>query len=222
MSKITETAAIQVARCTSLVNAFVAGDASIQTAHAKKLALVASSLEGVSKVTEDAWKSEWAETVKASLKASGMADVSISVVTSRLKMVTLALTHGIAPTEGEAFNPFADRCGDLLRAKGLLPENKAGAPSKPKAKEAAIVPSEYVRDGFEDNAAGRKEAKVLMERLGGAERAMALMIVCDQSESLAGILHAILPDFEAEFRQFAADLMEAPKAAPTAKRVRRA
>lgn len=216
--------AMQASRVLSFVNAYVSASATVQTAKVSMLTTVRASLEGVAPITKEAWKEAWAEDAKTALAASGMSEGSVSVTVSRLKMVAMALTNGIPPLEGEAFQTFYDRCGDALRAKGLIDPRK-GVTGDPEPRTASVTadPAQYIADGFDDDAKGRKEAKALIERLGGAERAMALMIVCDQSESLAGVLATILPTYEAEFRQFAAGLLDAPKGAPaTVKRVRRA
>lgn len=221
-----KTETTQAARVTAIVTSYVNGARNTKAAGISAMIDFAKTLEGISPISDETWKANYQEGVLAQLKASGtVSDASAPMTASKVKTAAQGVTHKIAWTDF-TFTGYVGHCrsDDARVILGKAPKaastvNAASAPS------ATANPAQYVADGFYDDAKGRKEAKALCERLGGAEMAMALMIVCDQSESLAGIVHAVLPSHEAEFRQFAEALFAAPKADAQPKangRVRRA
>lgn len=222
MSKITQVAATtQAARVDAIVASYVTGQRNTTEAGRKALADFASTLSGVPAISDETWKANYQEGVLKNLIASGVvSETSAPMTASKVKTAAQGVTHGIALGD-MTFSAYVVHCrSDESRAiMGKAPKADttstvgAGAQSNAKAPSATADPSQYMADGFDDDAKGRKAAKSLAESLGGAEMAMGLMIVCDGDVALAKLVRTIITSREAEFTQWASTIIAAPTVA---------
>lgn len=204
------------ARVVSIISlacaAFAAGETSIQSAKVGQLEAFKASLEGVAPLTPETWAKEWAVTTLETLKGSAANENTAKVQATMVKMVALFVTNKLTAPEGcVTFRDVYKVAGGMLREKGIIPARASRGPdSTAQGGQSATqraANDDNLTDWFEDDDAGRKQAKAYAANFeGDGERAAAFLLVADGSPSLALMLAGVLPRFETEFRQFAAGL----------------
>jgi len=101
-----------------------------------QLPFLVQRLDGIAKVTEETWASDWKEAQEAAYKASGRSKqtdaaklaLSMGSAVSLLKVAVIALTHNVQPLKGETITTYVNRARPILQGRGTL---------KGKVKEAA-------------------------------------------------------------------------------------